>query len=75
MVSLSYQVPVKLIKQLDFIEAFQVYINAQNLATITNYTGTDPEVNVHTSNTGGGLDFGVFPAFKTLEFGAKISIR
>ena len=75
MVSLSYQVPVRLIPQLKFIEGFQVYVNAQNLATLTNYTGTDPEVNVHTSNTGGGLDFGVFPAFRTLEIGAKISIR
>lgn len=75
MVSLSYNVPVKLIKQLSFVEGLQVYVNAQNLATITNYTGTDPEVNVHSSNTGGGLDFGVFPAFRTFEFGAKISIR
>ncbi|MEO9020641.1 MAG: TonB-dependent receptor [Ginsengibacter sp.] len=75
MVSLSYNIPVNLIKQLNFIEGLQVYVNAQNLATITKYTGTDPEVNVHTSNTGGGLDFGVFPAFRTFEFGAKITIR
>ena len=75
MVSLSYNVPVNLIKQLGFIENLQVYINAQNLATITNYTGTDPEVNVHTSNTGGGLDFGGFPAYKTFEFGARISLH
>lgn len=75
MVSLSYNIPVNRIKQLNFIEGLQVYVNAQNLATLTNYTGTDPEVNVHSSNTGGGLDFGVFPAFRTFEFGAKISIR
>ncbi|MES1223142.1 MAG: TonB-dependent receptor, partial [Bacteroidota bacterium] len=75
MVSLSYNVPVGLIKQLGFIENLQVYINAQNLATITSYKGTDPEVNVHTSNTGGGLDFGGFPAFKTFEFGARISLH
>ncbi|MBS1757909.1 MAG: TonB-dependent receptor, partial [Bacteroidetes bacterium] len=75
MVSLSYNVPLNRIKQLGFVEGLQLYINAQNLATITKYTGTDPEVNVHTTNTGGGLDFGVFPAFRTFEFGAKLSIR
>jgi TonB-linked SusC/RagA family outer membrane protein len=75
MVSLSYNVPINHIKQLSFVEGLQVYVNAQNLATITKYTGTDPEVNVHSSNTGGGLDFGVFPAFRTFEFGAKITIR
>ncbi len=75
MVSLAYNVPINLIKQLGFIDNLQVYVNAQNLATITNYKGTDPEVNVHSSNTGGGLDFGVFPAFRTFEFGAKISLH
>lgn len=75
MVSLSYNIPVNRLKQFSFVEGLQVYVNAQNLATITKYTGTDPEVNVRSGNTSGGLDFGVFPAFRTFEFGAKISIR
>lgn len=80
MVSLSYNVPVDLIRELSFIEGLQIYVNAQNLATFTRYSGTDPEVNVHTGsdtqrNVGGGLDFGGFPAFRTFEFGAKISLH
>jgi TonB-linked SusC/RagA family outer membrane protein len=74
-VSLAYNIPQSILSHLRIVENLQVFVNAQNLLTITGYTGTDPEVNVHTSNLGGGLDFGVFPAFRTFEFGAKISIH
>ncbi|MGN6619281.1 MAG: SusC/RagA family TonB-linked outer membrane protein [Ilyomonas sp.] len=74
-VSLAYNIPQSLLSKLKIVEGLQLYINAQNLFTITGYSGTDPEVNVHTSNLGGGLDFGVFPAFRTFEFGAKLSIH
>ncbi len=74
-VSLAYNLPQALLRHLHIVENLQVFANAQNLLTLTKYTGTDPEVNVHTSNLGGGLDFGVFPAFKTFEFGARLSIH
>jgi TonB-linked SusC/RagA family outer membrane protein len=74
-VSLAYNIPQSLLRHLKIVEGLQLYVNAQNLFTITKYSGTDPEVNVHTSNLGGGLDFGVFPAFRTFEFGAKISLH
>ena len=74
-VSLAYNLPQTLLRNLRIVENLQVFANAQNLLTITNYSGTDPEVNVHSSNLGGGLDFGVFPAFKTFEFGARLSIH
>ncbi|MBS1668225.1 MAG: TonB-dependent receptor [Bacteroidetes bacterium] len=75
MVSLAYNIPVNLVKQLKFINGIQIYASGQNLLTFTKYTGTDPEVNAHTNNIGGGLDFGVFPAFRTFILGAKISIQ
>ena len=74
-VSLAYNLPQSLLSHLKIVEGLQLYVNAQNLFTITKYSGTDPEVNVHTSNLGGGLDFGVFPAFRTFEFGAKLTIH
>ena len=75
-VSLGYNVPVNLIKQIKFIEALRIYASGQNLATFTKYTGTDPEVNTHSaSNVGGGIDFNSFPAFKTFVFGIKITIH
>ena len=88
-VSLSYNLPQTLLRHLRIVENLQVFANAQNLLTFTKYSGTDPEVNVHAvtnnspnnttfssaNNLGGGLDFGVFPAFKTFEFGARLSIH
>ncbi|MEO6000258.1 MAG: TonB-dependent receptor [Chitinophagaceae bacterium] len=75
-VSLGYNVPVYLIKQIKFIDGLRLYVSGQNLATFTDYTGTDPEVNVHSgSNVGGGIDFNAFPSFKTFVFGLKLTIH
>ncbi|RQO79079.1 SusC/RagA family TonB-linked outer membrane protein [Pedobacter sp. KBW01] len=41
-VSLSYRLPVKLVKGLKINDA-QIYLQAQNLFTLTNYVGLDPE--------------------------------
>lgn len=96
-VSVAYNIPQSLIKQVKFIEGLKIYASGQNLLTITKYTGTDPEVNVHAgsnpvggvltgtnyipssigtvSNTGGGLDFNSFPAFRTFVVGIKLAIH
>ncbi len=75
-VSIAYNIPQNILKRTRIIQAIQIYGSGQNLLTFTKYTGTDPEVNVHSSNNlGGGEDFGVFPAFKTFTIGAKISIH
>ncbi|MEP7376944.1 MAG: TonB-dependent receptor [Chitinophagaceae bacterium] len=75
-VSLGYNVPVNLIRQVKFIDGLRVYVSGQNLATFTKYTGTDPEVNVHSgSNVGGGIDFNAFPSFRTFVFGVKLTIH
>lgn len=41
-ITLGYTLPSKLFK--DKISKFRVYISAQNILTITNYSGLDPEV-------------------------------
>ncbi len=43
--SLSYSLPSKLVRSIK-AEQVKMYMNAQNLLTITNYTGFDPEVAV-----------------------------
>jgi TonB-linked SusC/RagA family outer membrane protein len=76
LVSVGYNIPVHLIKQIKFIEGLRIYASGQNLLTFTKYTGTDPEVNTHSgSNVGGGIDFNSFPAFKTFTVGFKLSIH
>jgi TonB-linked SusC/RagA family outer membrane protein len=75
-ISLGYNVPVHLVKQIKFIDGLRIYASGQNLATFTKYTGTDPEVNTHSgSNVGGGIDFNSFPAFRTFVFGLKLTIH
>lgn len=78
--SLGYNLPKALVTRIKHIQGLRIYAEAQNLFTITSYTGTDPESNVHTtsstaSNIGGGLDFGGFPAFRTYTVGIKLSLQ
>lgn len=74
-VSLGYSFPSSLFQNIKIVQGIRIYAEAQNLITVTNYKGTDPEVNVHTGNTSGGLDFNSFPAFRTFAFGIKVSVH
>jgi len=75
-ISFGYNLPVHLVKKINFIDGLRVYASGQNLLTFTKYTGTDPEVNTHSgSNVGGGIDFNAFPAFKTMTVGIKLTIH
>ena len=75
-VSLGYTLPAKIFDRIKVIKGLRVYAEGQNIFTITNYTGTDPEVNSHSgSNFGGGIDFNAFPAFRTFSAGIKLTIN
>jgi TonB-linked SusC/RagA family outer membrane protein len=63
-IRLSYSLPVKWISGATMKKAV-VYVSAQNLFTITNYSGMDPEV-------GGGVDIGFYPQSKTVLAGVTI---
>ncbi len=60
-VRLGYALPAKWMKAAK-IQKIQIYGSVQNLATITNYTGFDPEV-------GGGVDIGYYPQPRTFLLG------
>ena len=56
----------------NYLQKLRVYVTGQNLFTITNYTGLDPEVNMS------GLDPGVegreyYPKSRTISLGINIS--
>lgn len=56
------------------VKSLNVYVSAQNLFTITNYSGYDPEVNTFSGNDRRqGVDLGAYPASKTYNFGFGIS--
>ncbi len=63
-IRLAYNIPAKWIGYAKLKKA-QFYASAQNLFTITNYSGMDPEV-------GGGVDIGFYPQARTYILGAVI---
>lgn len=61
------------------ISKLNVYVTGQNLFTITNYSGMDPEVNAFSPNNGTsgaeravfGIDYGTYPQVRTFIIGLK----
>ena len=49
-----------------------VYVTGQNLYTITDYKGFDPEVNAFSTTNGVlGIDYGTYPQVRTIIVGLK----
>ncbi len=74
-VTLGYVFPNRLTSKAG-LERVRVYVRGQNLFTITNYEGWDPEVNADSgaSNIRQGVDFYSAPQLKTLVFGINIGL-
>lgn len=70
--SLSYDVPLNVIKKIG-LSKLQPYISANNILTLTKYTGYDPEVN-QSGDSGSvqGLDWGTYPLCKSFTVGVKV---
>ena len=63
---LGYQLPVNLTRKA-FVQKLRLYVQAENLFTITDYSGYDPEV-----GTRHGFDGGTYPQARTFTIGANI---
>lgn len=50
----------------------RLYFTGNNIATITKYTGFDPEVSTMRSPLTPGVDFGAYPLSRTFIFGANL---
>ena len=62
-------------KENKYIENLRLYLTGQNLATITGYSGKDPEVNT-TSVWSAGIDYcDFYPTVATVLFGLNISFK
>lgn len=58
------------------VSNLRLFIAAQNLFVITNYSGQDPEVNTNKSLNGipsFGIDYTPYPRARTVTFGANVS--
>lgn len=76
-ITLGYNFSVNKLKAIG-ITGLNVYVNAQNLFTITNYTGLDPEVGnlldnqQINQNAGRGVDFNAYPVNRIILLGARV---
>jgi len=72
-ITLGYKLPASMASKLKMSSA-RVYISAQNIWTITNYTGLDPELTGTASNTlTQGIEFYSMPQPKTVMAGISVT--
>lgn len=70
--TIGYSVPVKTLLGLK-MNKLRFYFTGNNLATITNYSGYDPEVSVRSNPLTPGLDYSAYPKSRTYIFGVNAS--
>ena len=59
------------------IRSLRVYVSAENLVTVTKYSGYSPDLNTssltaNSQSTTQGIDFGVYPLAKSINFGVNV---
>jgi TonB-linked SusC/RagA family outer membrane protein len=69
-VSVTYNVPLKL----KSIKSAKVYASANNLFTVSNYLGFDPEFSAGSSLFNQGVDTTLEPQFKSFQLGIRIGL-
>ena len=77
--TLSYDLPATVLNRIK-LKGLRVYVTGENLFTITDYKGFDPEVNYQGTNTdpgdankSQGIDFGTYPQTRNLIFGLNVT--
>lgn len=70
-VTLGYTVPKTFLKKYK-IDNARLYVAAQNLWTITGYSGYDPEVSIRSGGLTPGLDFSSYPRALSVSFGINL---
>jgi len=71
-VTLSYKI-IENLKKKKGVPKLSVFVTGQNLLTLTNYSGFDPEVNAYGSSaTEVGIDYGTYPQAITLIGGVNL---
>ena len=75
-VQLTYTIPTKWASKL-LMSSCQIYVQGQNILTLTKYTGLDPDINLRTSGNDNqdfhmGIDEGAYPMAKSFLFGLRV---
>lgn len=71
--NLSYSFSAKTLKKIKFLNKASIFITGQNLLTITNYPGADPEASsLYNNDINAGRDNNRFPIAKVFTAGVRI---
>ncbi len=62
------------VQNMDFLRYINLYATANNLFTITDYLGYDPEFSATQSIFGQGADIGLMPQFRTIQLGLRLGL-
>lgn len=72
-ISIGYSLPSQMLKSIK-ISNLRVFATVNNLATITNYSGFDPDINTRRSDPlTPGVDFAGYPHSRTWAFGFNVN--
>jgi len=72
-ITLGYTLPQNLLSKIK-ISNFRIYATVNNLTTITNYSGYDPDVTARRSDPlTPGVDFAAYPRSRTWLFGVNVT--
>ena len=73
-ISLGYNFPDSIMKNTNIFNSLRLYISAQNLWTITDYSGFDPEISsTGNSSVEQSIDYGAYPTSKTVILGLNVT--
>jgi TonB-linked SusC/RagA family outer membrane protein len=75
-IQLTYTVPTTVLKKIR-LSSMQIYVQGQNLFTLTKYKGLDPDINIRNSGADNqdihmGIDEGAFPVSKSYNVGLRV---
>ena len=70
--SLSYDIPLR--NRDKFLRGLKVFVNCNNLFTVTSYSGFDPEANASQQPSLRGIDAGSLPNVQSYVLGINISL-
>ncbi len=69
-ISIAYQIPIKP----KILQGLSVWASVNNVCTLTNYLGSDPEFSYGSSVLYQGVDAGMIPLSRSFNFGVKINL-
>lgn len=67
---IGYEIPIPVN---NVVQKAKVFVNGQNLWTITKYTGADPDFNSNDGSFSRGYDNGSFPNPRTISLGVEVN--